>query len=255
MNNYYLAQTTTTPPATPFFSPWLGKVLMGTSVVLAIALGITYLKYQKEQKEHQKAIRLEKYKVKDLQKKLKLALKTIQKMEKNPDLVHSREFNLDYLRLRMDEEVFHYAVLNQLKVRIKQLVAAALRPDTGVETSVGIANTSGRQVDETFDVTYETQHKSGQRIKGVLFRINIKLTKLPTQSTTTTISQLIDCIEKFLNPSEDLQNWQPAVQGRVVIMHWDQKAKPTPLLILEQTSEGGNVSFRTDPNRRINVYR
>lgn len=255
MTNYYLAQTpTTSPPSSPF-SPLLGKVLLGTTVVLAIALGVTYLKYQKEKKADQKALRLEKYKVKDLQKKLKLALKTIQKMEKNPDLVHSREFNLDYLRLRMDEEVFHYAVLNQLKVRIKQVVAAALRPDTGAEASVGIANTSGRQVDETFDVTYETQHKSGKRTQGVLFRINIKLTKLPTQSTTATISQLIDCIEKFLNPSEDLQNWQPAVQGRVVVMHWDQKAKPTPLLILEQTVEGGNVSFRTDPNRGINVRR
>ena len=28
-------------------------------------------------------------------------------------------------------------------------------------------------------------------------------------------------------------------------MHWDQKAKPTPLLVLEQTNEGVNVTFRT----------
>lgn len=28
-------------------------------------------------------------------------------------------------------------------------------------------------------------------------------------------------------------------------MHWDQKAKPTPLLVLEQSNEGVNVTFRT----------
>lgn len=254
MNNYYLAQTPSNPSTTPTFSPLLGQVFLGTTAVLVIALGATYFKFQQALKKQEKVLRLEKYKVQDLQTKLKLALKTIQKMEKNPDLVHSRDFNLDYLRMRMDEEVFHYAVLNQLKVRIKQVVAAALRPDTASEASVGVA-TSGRQIDETFDVTYDTQNQSGKRTKGVLFRINIKLTKLPTQSTTTTISQLIDCVEKFLNPSEDLQRWQPTVQGRVMMMHWDQKAKPTPLLVLEQTLEGGNVSFRTDPNRRANIDR
>jgi hypothetical protein len=28
-------------------------------------------------------------------------------------------------------------------------------------------------------------------------------------------------------------------------MNWNQQAKPTPLLLLEQHSEGANVSFRT----------
>ncbi len=254
MLNSYIIQTPSTDNSVTF-SPLLGKVFLGTTVLFAIALAGAVIYHKRILKKDDKQFRLEKYKVKDLQKKLKLALKTIQKMEQNPDLIHSREFNLDYLRMRMDEEVFHFAVLNQLKIRIKQLMAAVLRPDTGEETSVGIANISGRQVDEIFDVTYETQNKSGKRLKAVLFRINIKMTKLPTQSTSTTISQLIDCIEKFLNPSEELANWQPTVQGRVVVIQWDQKAKPTPLLVLEQTTEGGNVSFRTDPNRRINVNR
>jgi hypothetical protein len=104
-------------------------------------------------------------------------------------------------------------------------------------------------VDETFDVTYETETR-GKRTKRVLFRSQIKLTKLPTQSTSTTINQIIDCIEKFLSPNEDHDTWQPTIQGRVVLMDWDQKAKPTPLLVLEQSGEGVNVSFRTNPNRR-----
>jgi hypothetical protein len=34
-------------------------------------------------------------------------------------------------------------------------------------------------------------------------------------------------------------------------MHWDQKAKPTPLLVLKQSNDGVNVTFRT--NRQLNV--
>jgi len=162
-------------------------------------------------------------------------------METNPDLVHSREFNLDYLRLRMDEEVFHFAIVNQIKIKVKDLISVALRPGSA-PVAVGIAAT-GRQVDETFDVVYDTESE-GKRVKRVLFRIQIKLMKLPTQSTSATISQIIDCIETFLSPSEDHETWQPTIQGRIVTIRWDQKAKPTPLLVLEQTSEGVNVTLK-----------
>jgi hypothetical protein len=223
---------------------WIGITLV---LFGALAGGAAYTKFKIYDK-FQKDLKFERYKSQDLQKRLKLALKTIQKMEANPDLIHSREFNLDYLRLRMDEEVFHYAIVNQIKIRVKQLISVALRPSTA-NHQVGVAATGGRQVDETFDVTYETETR-GKRTKRVLFRSQIKLTKLPTQSTSTTINQIIDCIEKFLSPNEDHDTWQPTIQGRVVLMDWDQKAKPTPLLVLEQSGEGVNVSFRTNPNRR-----
>lgn len=188
-----------------------------------------------------KKMKVEQYKKTDLEKKLKLALNTIRKMELNPDLVHSREFNLDYLRLRMDEEVFHFAIVNQIKIKVKDLISVALRPGSS-PVAVGIA-ISGRQVDEIFDVVYDTESE-GKRVKRVLFRIQIKLMKLPTQSTSATISQIIDCIETFLSPSDDHETWQPTIQGRIVTIRWDQKAKPTPLLVLEQTSEGVNVTLK-----------
>jgi hypothetical protein len=222
-----------------------GQIWMyGTFVLLVAIVGLTiYGKLEIDKRD--KAIKFEQFKNKDLQKKIKLALTTIKKMEKNPDLVHSRDFNLDYLRMRMDEEVFHYGIVNQIKVKVKQVITVALRPSTSSTATVGVA-TSGRQVDETFDVTYETE-SHGKRTKGVLFRVQIKLTKLPTQATSATIQQIIDCIETYLSPEQDHENWQPSIQGRVAIMQWDQKAKPTPLLVLEQSGEGVNVSFRTTP--------
>lgn len=113
-----------------------------TGILLLGIIGLGVYGKTKFEK-HAKSMRLEKYKNKELQKKLKLALQTIKKMETNPDLVHSREFNLDYLRMRMDEEEFHYSIITQVKIKMKQFITVALRPNTGSVTTVGVANTSG----------------------------------------------------------------------------------------------------------------
>jgi len=232
---------TTQKAATPASSPPIWMFSTIGLVVLIIGLGV----YSQTQIDKlKKKVKFEEFKGKELQKKLKLAVGTISKMETNPDLVHSREFNLDYLRMRMDEEVFHFAIVNQIKVKVKQLIGVALRPNQAETGSVGIASTSGRQVDEMFDVTYETG-EGAKRSKRILFRIQVKLMKLPTQATSVTITQIIDCIETFLSPAEDHDTWQPTIQGRLVKLNWDQTAKPTPLLVLEQLSEGANVTMRT----------
>lgn len=240
VKQHTLSQTPTNAATEPQSS---GQVWIFVSiglVLLLIGLAV-YGKLQLD--EAAKKLKFEQYKTKDLQKKLKLALETIQKMEKNPDLIHSREFNLDYLRMRMEEEVFHFAIINQIKIKVKQLISVALRPNQTNQVTVGIPG-SGRQVDELFDVMYETE-SGGKRTLRVLFRIQIILMKLPTQATSATIGQIIDCIETFLSPDDERESWQPTIQGRIVFIRWDQKAKPTPLLVLEQSSEGVNVTLRT----------
>lgn len=192
----------------------------------------------------EKKLKFEQFRTRELEKKFKLALETIRKMETNPDLVNSRDFNLDYLRMRMSEEVFHFAIVNQVKIKVKDKITQALRPNQAQQGSVGIASNTSRQIDEMFDVEYEAGTVPNI-VKRVLFRIQIRLMKLPTQATSATISQIIDCIETYLSPMEDEDNWQPTIQGRIAYMHWDQKAKPTPLLVLEQSNEGVNVTFRT----------
>ncbi len=225
------------PPQTGDASPSFDIWTITTLIFLASTVGVG-LVLQAKIKQLNKKLRTEEFKNHELQKKFKRAVDTITKMEKNPDLIHSREFNLDYLRMRMEEETFHFGVVNQIKVKVKSKISVALRPTPENRGS-------GRQVDETFDVQYETG-TGGQVKKRVLFRIQIKLTKLPTQPTSATISQIIDCIETYLSPAADEDTWQPALQGRVAFIHWDQNAKPTPLLVLEQTNEGVNVTFRTN---------
>lgn len=219
-----------------------GQLWMVSSVILLIVMIVSVGYSRWQLRKLNKAFQFEKFKSKDLKKKLKLALVTIRKMEENPDLVYAREFNLDYLRMRMDEEVFHYVVVNQIKMKVTQLIGAVLRPNTD-KVQAGVV-TGGRQIEESFDVTYEVETQEGKWNKGVLFRIQIKLFKLPTQSSATTVGQIIECIELFLAPNASHENWQPAIQGHVVFMSWDQKAKPTPLLVLEQLDEGINKSAR-----------
>lgn len=218
--------------------PWL--LASGGLLLVLVGLGV-YSKLTADKLSKQ--LKFETFKNRELQKKLKFAVETIGKMERNPDLIHSREFNLDYLRMRMEEELFHFAILNQIKVKVKDKITMALRPGQGHQGEIGIAST-GRHIDELFDVEYEP----GDMPKGtkrVLFRIEIKIFKLPTQPTSVTINQIIDCIETFLSPTGDNGAWQPTIQGRIANMRWDQKAKPTPLLVLEQTQEGSNVTFKT----------
>ena len=222
-------------------TPPLLVVGAGGLVLVAIA-AVVYLKVQTNQLD--KKLKFERFRARELEKKLKLALESIRKMETNPDLVNSRDFNLDYLRMRMSEEVFHFAIVNQIKIKVKDKISQALRPTQAQQGTLGIANSAGRQVDEMFDVEYETGTPPNSA-KRVLFRIQIRLMKLPTQATSATISQIIDCIETYLSPIDDEDTWQPTIQGRIASMHWDQKAKPTPLLVLEQSNEGVNVTFRT----------
>jgi hypothetical protein len=163
--------------------------ITGTLFLVLVSLGI-YSKVQLGKLAKQK--RFEEYKNRELQSKLKLALSTISKMEKNPDLIHSREFNLDYLRMRMEETQFHFIILNQIKIKVKEKITIALRPHQAEQGTLGIAS-SARQVDEIFDVEYNPSSES-RNSRRVLFRIQIKLAKLPTQPSSVTINQMLTCI-------------------------------------------------------------
>jgi len=235
-----LKAQTATPAPSDFPVFWASA--SGGLLILLVGLAVfSKLKF----KQLEKKVRIEQFRTQETQKQLKLALETIRRIEENPDLINSRELNLDYLRMRMAEEVFHFAIISQIKAKIKDKISQALRPANNNPGIVGIAGSSGgKQVDEIVDVEYETG-VAIKKNKCVLFRVQIRLAKLPIQTTSATVKDIIDCIETYLSPAEDHDNWQPTIQGRLVYIHWDQKAKPTPLLLMEQSNEGVNVSFRT----------
>ena len=171
------------PPKPPAKSPQMSTDLiwMGATGILFILLLGSIVFFKIKTKALTKQVNTEIFRNKELQKKYKLAVGTVAKMEKNPDLIHSREFNLDYLRMRMAEDVFHYAIIVQIKMKVKQQISIALRP---TQTAVGEQSTAGtaRQVDSIFDVEYETG-VAGDSKKRVLFRIQVRLMKLPLKKS------------------------------------------------------------------------
>jgi hypothetical protein len=213
--------------------------MIGTGLGVLTALIVTLHSYRQIRRLTQQLQR-ERYLSQDLRKKMRMALQTLSKMERNPDLIHSREFNLDYLRLRMEEEFFHAVIVNQLKAKVKQKITTALRPSP---SPMGLGGRA-RIVDEIFDVEYKLDDTSTAN-QRVLFRSQIKLAKLPTQTTSATIKELISCIENFMDSSLQDSHWQPTIQGRIAHIHWDQKAKPTPLLVVEQSNDGATITFRS----------
>ena len=216
---------------------------MYATIVLSFILAgvVAYSWWQRY--KFDRAIKFEQYKNQDLNKKLKSALNTLRKMETNPDLIHAREFNLDYLKMRMDEEVFHHVMVNQIKMKVSQLITQALRQTTS-NTKVGVGTMAGgRKLNETFEVTYEVENQNGNWNKGVLFRVELKLIKLPTHLSSKIVFEIVNCIETFLGTSSPPKNWHPTIENCVVLINLDQKAKPTPLLVLEQLQEGVNTTL------------
>jgi hypothetical protein len=99
VNTIFLAQSsgskiTKTNKALPLSESQGPPLLLFASggLILALVAVIVYGKTLVDNDE--KKLKLEKFRTKELEKKLKLALETIRKMETNPDLVHSRDFNL-----------------------------------------------------------------------------------------------------------------------------------------------------------------
>lgn len=230
-------------------SLWLSSTF-GLALILVGLVSYSKIKLRQITKE----IKLEKLKNEELRKKLTLALNTIEQIETNPDLSDSREFNLDYLRMRMEEEVFHQSISNQIKVEVSKLVNIAFRPNFNSATP-SVANKTECQLDRIFDIFYKTD-KRGETEKRVLFRIQLKLMKLPSQSAARTIQEIIQCLEGFLNSESRAPDWQPTIAGRMVQINWDQKAKPTPLLVFQQSTEGMNVSLNKEvKNLQVQNFR
>ncbi|OIP73230.1 MAG: hypothetical protein AUK48_10340 [Oscillatoriales cyanobacterium CG2_30_44_21] len=209
------------------------------AVLLLSAIGINVYQFWRLRQTRQQ-LKIERLKTHDLAKKFKFALHTIDEHEHNPDLIHSREFNLDYLSMRMEEPHFCEIILAQIKVNLRQRVAPALMP---TEEDGGQV----RKVDVIFDVSFQPEHHDDSQIR-TLFRIHVKLAKIPTHGSQSILKDLAAGLENFVSASDENRNWQPTIQGKLAVISWDQTAKPTPLLVIEQTNEGSNVLLR---NKRL----
>ncbi|MEB3175240.1 MAG: hypothetical protein VKN60_08680 [Cyanobacteriota bacterium] len=224
------------PPA----PPWL-EISFGLSGLLLILL----LWNQWSLWQTRRGLRESQGRVKTLEQELQTALPTLRQRENDPDLLGARHLNLDYLRMRLDEEVFHYTVMNQIKQKLADAINEALRSTLPGKDEL--------QVNQCFEVLHalEVAHRRWQSV--VLFRVQIRLAQLPTQSSSATLQQLLEAIEIFLN--QDLQHprWLTAIQNLKVALAWDDHSKPIPLLSLEQVSVKSSPAPENPPREAPTV--
>lgn len=112
---------------------------------------------------------------------------------------------------------------------------------------------SNLQVDETFEIIYDIEGVEEQWHSGVLFRFQLKLSKLPIQSSSATVKQIVECIEVFLAHSIQQHRWHPSIQGSLVNLSWDENSKPIPLLCLEQSEDQPEASKPRSARTRLSV--
>ncbi|UXE61445.1 MAG: hypothetical protein KA717_40010 [Woronichinia naegeliana WA131] len=232
----------TANPAVPP-SPWMFSSLGLGGILIVVGLWCK-LQCQKKQQALESAIARNQA----LQQQLDLAIEGCQRWESLPDLLYARRIGLDYIRMRMDEEVFHYIVINQIQNKVTNLISASLRPTLG-----GKVSNSNLQVDETFEIIYDIEGVEEQWHSGVLFRFQLKLSKLPIQSSSATVKQIVECIEVFLAHSIQQHRWHPSIQGSLVNLSWDENSKPIPLLCLEQSEDQPEASKPRSTRTRLSV--
>ncbi|MFN5516106.1 MAG: hypothetical protein ACK5CA_15545 [Cyanobacteriota bacterium] len=212
-----LAPSREEPPS----APWL-EVSFGLSgLLLVVSLWSQWRLLQARRRLRQSQDRVE-----TLEQELQTAIPALRQRESDPDLLGARHLSLDYLRMRLDEEVFHYTVMNQIKQQVTDAINAALRATLPGKDEL--------QVNQCFEVLHSLEVAPQRWQAVVLFRVQIKLAQLPTQSSSATIQQLLEAIEEFLNRHLQHPQWITVIQNLKVALAWDNQSRPVPLLSLDQ---------------------
>ncbi|MGL5033389.1 MAG: hypothetical protein ACRC6M_06260 [Microcystaceae cyanobacterium] len=203
---------------------------VGLSFILIVLGVVTKIKFNQKQQ----AIANLQQSNDQLQEELSTVNEKLEASTQNPDLHFAHSILLDYIRMRMDEEVFHYLVINQIRTGVTDLIGASLRRTVEIPEESRSSTSSNLQIDHALDITYEIEIADGKWSSGVLFRLDLKLRELPIQSSSNTVNQMLECIEVFLSHSIQQPRWTSDLQGRLITLAWDEKTKPIPLLCLEQ---------------------
>jgi len=132
-------------------------------------------------------------------------------------------------------------ICHQVKMKVKQFIAPALRPNTE-ELLTGVERVS-RQINKSFDITHEIRMPNGRVKQETLLRVQVKLTKYPNQLSSKTVNEIIDCLQVALNSSSRSQVLLATIQNQKVKVSWHQLQDSSPLLLIEESTEPSRAPF------------
>lgn len=143
--------------------------------------------------------------------------------------------------MSVSHDVSYDFIFHQVKMKVKQFIAPALRPSTE-QLQAGIERVN-RQLNESFDVTHEIKMPNGRVKQETLLRVQIKLTKYPSQLSSKIVNEIVDCLRVALNSSNPSQIALPTIQNQKVRASWHQPLNSAPLLLLEEMAESYHAPF------------
>lgn len=156
------------------------------------------------------------------------ALLTLQDHLNSPDLQGSKILALDYLRMRLDEEVFRYQIIHQVQEQLTNLISQLVKstlPEPSPSKQIVL--------DRLIEIEYDLEGLEGKWYRCTVLRIHLQLRKLPLQSSSNTIKQMVEAITVFLNHPQGQSEWKTPLQEQCLALRWESSNQPLPLLNLQ----------------------
>ena len=160
--------------------------------------------------------------------KLDQTLLTLQDHLNNPDLKGAKVLALDYLRMRLDEEVFRYQIIHQVQEQLTDLITQLVKsslPEFPPSKQI--------LLDRLIEIEYDLEGLEGKWYRCTVLRIHVQLQKLPLQSSSNTIKQMVEAITFFLNHPQGQSEWKTPLQEQWLALRWESSNQPLPLLNLQ----------------------
>lgn len=197
----------------------MGGLAIGIMALLsAAAMGWQFCRTQQKIKQlrHQNL---------EQEEKLQQTKSTLQDYLNSPDLKASKILALDYLRMRLDEEVFRYQIIHQIEDKLSRLLSQLVNapPQDGVASNPILQ-------DCILDIEYDLEGLEEKWHKSTVLRLHVQLRKLPIQSTSNTVKQMVEAITLFANHPQGKAEWKTPLQQQWLVLRWEASNHPLPLL-------------------------
>jgi hypothetical protein len=175
---------------------------------------------------------------------LNQALQTLNEYRQSSDLKGAKILALDYLRMRLDEEVFRYQVIHQLEEHFTALVSQVVKstlPETPTVKQI--------LLDRRIDVKCDLEGLEEKWYNCTVLRIHVQLRKLPLQSSSNTVKQMVEAVTFFLNHPQGQSEWKTPLQDQWLGLRWESSNDPLPLLNLQNSPAKTKESKANRPHQ------
>jgi len=153
---------------------------------------------------------------------------TLQEHLNGPELNGAKILALDYLRMRLDEEIFRYQIIHQVQEQLTNLVTQLVKstlPETPTTKQV--------LLDRLIEIEYDLEGLEGKWYRCTVLQIHVQLRKLPLQSSSSTVRQMVEAITLFMGHPQGQSEWKTPLQEQWLGLRWESSNHPLPLLNLQ----------------------